>query len=171
MSETLIFNRIIAIIETGDYEGDTLGMTGLRAFPDSLDTSAKPPCCLPMERPDSGWQKEGGASEYKVTLSYDLYFYVREAGLGAKEDAKGLAEARELRSLARKIFLARPQLQLSGQSDIAGIVDNILWQNTSNLANSILYPPFVATIQQGAKPYWGFVIRLSIPYREYVKFI
>lgn len=161
-----IFNRIVAIVEDGTYGGASLGATGLRTFVESLDSIPKP-CVLILPRGDSGWQKESGASFHVTSLSFDLYFYIKEAKAG--NDAVGLADATNFNLLATKIFLSRPQLQLSGLADIPEIWGNITWQTTSNLANPILYPSSGVTSNQGAKYYWGFVIRLVVPYRLFIE--
>jgi hypothetical protein len=41
----LIFNRLVAIIENGTYEGNSLGATALRTMADSLDLIPMP-CVL-----------------------------------------------------------------------------------------------------------------------------
>jgi hypothetical protein len=160
-----VFNRIVAIIENGTYEGESLGAKALRTFPDSLDTIPKP-CVLILPRGDSSWAWGSGASWYNTNLSYDLYFYIREAKTGA--DAVGLADADNLNLLATKIFLSRPQLQLVSYDDIPEIAGQITWQTTSSLGVPILYPSSGVSSSQGAVSYWGFIARLVIPYRLYI---
>lgn len=170
MSEA-VFNRIVAIIENGTYDGNlSLGANavGLRTFPENLDSIGKP-AVLILPRGDTGWIHEAGANEYKTNLSYDLYFYIQEAIVG--NDAIGLADASNLNIIATQVFLSRPQLQLTGNSDIPEIMGNIGWQTTSNLATPIPYPPAGVSSSQGAKFYWGFIIRLSVPYRLYIRLI
>lgn len=160
-----IFNRIIAIIESGTYAGASLGFTGLRTFPDVMQNQ----CVLILPRGDSGWTQESGSTRHTTTLSYDLYFYVQEALIG--KDAIGIADASNFNTLATKIFLSRPQLQLLGQTDIGEISGSITWQTTSNLATPIPYPLNGISTQQGARYYWGFVIRLTVPYRFHIDYL
>jgi len=159
-----IFNRIVDIIETGTYSGDTLEAIALRTFPDNLSVGDRQGLILP--RGDSGYAHESGASFFTTVYSYDLYFYIQEAAIGA--DAVGIADAVNYNALATKIFLSRLQLQLAGNADIAEIAGEITWQTTSNLSTPILYPSQGVSSQQGAKFYWGFVCRLTVPYRQYI---
>lgn len=161
-----IFNRLVDIIEDGTYESASLGAKALRTFPDNLSMATRNVLILP--RGDSGWQKESGSSFFVTIFSYDLYFYIQEAAIG--RDAIGIADAVNFNSLASKIFLSRLQLQLTGQADITEIAGEITWQTTSNLSTPILYPTQGVQTQQGAKFYWGFVCRLTVPYRQYIEF-
>lgn len=160
-----ISNRIVAIVENGTYAGATLGFKGLRTFPDTMQNKR----VLILSRGDSGWVQESGSTRHRTILSYDLYFYVKEAALG--EDAVGIVEADNYNILATKIFLSRPQLQLLGQTDIGEISGNITWQTTSNLATPIPYPLNGVSIQQGSKYFWGFVIRMTVPYRFHIDYL
>ncbi len=159
-----IFNRIVDIIEDGTYGGSSLNAIALRTFPDNLSVGDRQVLILP--RGDSGYSHESGASFFTTIYSYDLYFYIQEAAIGA--DAVGIADAVNFNALASKIFLSRLQLQLSGQADIAEIAGEITWQTTSNLSTPILYPTQGVQSQQGAKFYWGFVCRLTVPYRQFI---
>jgi hypothetical protein len=163
MSEA-IFERLVAIVENGTYAGSSLGAKALRTFPDTLDGITKP-VVLILPRANNTWQKEAGSSIYQTSLSYDMHFFIQEAKAG--NDAIGLTDATNFEELATKIFLSRPQLQLAGQTPVylTQIVEDISLQTTSNLANPILYPPNGVSTSQGATPYWGFIMRISIPYR------
>lgn len=162
-----IFNRLVAIIENGTYNGSSLGAKALRAFPGTIDTLPKP-VVLILPRADTGWSKESGAAYFITTLSYDLRFYIHEAKAGS--DEVGIADTVNINELAAKIFLSRLQLQLSGSADIAEIVEEITWQTTSNLAVPIAYPPENVSSGQGASLYWGFIVRLTVPYRQFIDF-
>jgi hypothetical protein len=166
MSEA-VFNRLVAIIENGTYGGASLGAKGLRSFPDSLDAIRKP-AVLILPRSDTGWVKDSGSGRFITTLSYDLRFYIKEAKTGA--DETGLADTVNINELAAKLFLSRLQLQASGLEDIAEIVEEITWQTTSNLATPIAYPPENVSSGQGARLYWGFIARLTVPYRQHIDF-
>jgi hypothetical protein len=171
----LIFNRLVAIIENGTYPVSGtptgLGATALRTMADSLDLIPMP-CVLILPRGDSGWQIEAGASYYTTTFSYDLYFYVREVGSPASNEV-GLADVVNLSMRAAQIFLSRPQLELAPKAtyaDIPQIYSRITWQTTSSLNNPITYPFQQVTSQDGAKFYWGFVIRLTVPYHDLITY-
>lgn len=160
-----VFNRIVAIVENGSYESASLTNTkALRSFSDTLSIGKRHVLILP--RGDSGWVKASGASWYNTNFSYDLSFYIQEAKTG--NDVIGIADASNYNLLATKIFLSRPQLQLSGASDLADIAGEISWQTTSNLALPIPYPPANVSSNQGAIFYWGFIVRLIVPYRIYI---
>jgi hypothetical protein len=166
----LVFWRIIAIIENGTYEGNGLGTTALRSLPSSLDGIPKP-CAIILERPDTGSQIESGGSNYMTTLSYDLHFFVREIG-SPESDEIGISQVGTLRSRARKIFLSRPQLELAPKAtyaDIPEIYSRITWQTTSSMNTPLSYP-FGVSPQEGGKLYWGFVIRLTVPYHDLITY-
>jgi hypothetical protein len=170
MSE-IIHNRINDIIENGTYGGNSLGTQALKSFVASLDAIPKP-CALVLPRGDSGWQIESGASNYFTTFNYDLYFYVREMGKPSS-DKKGIADVSTLSMRAAQIFLSRPQLELAPKAtyaDIPQIYSRITWQTTSSLNNPITYPFQQVTSQDGAKLYWGFVIRLTVPYHDLITY-
>lgn len=171
-----IFNRIVGIVESGDYGGSTLRAKGLRSFPDSIDAIVKPKTAaqnaqiavLILPRADTGWVHGSGAGWFSTTFRYDLSFYIQRAKAG--NDALGIADVVNLNMLAAQIFLSRLQLQLAGQANIAEIAGEITWQTTSNLAVPISYPPSNVSSGQGASLYWGFVAALTVPYRQFITF-
>jgi len=87
---------------------------------------------------------------------------------------KGIADAINYADLATNIFLARPQLSLLPKAtypEIAEIESRCGWQITSNLNNPIPYPPVSVSAAQGASLYWGFIARLTVPYRRYITLV
>ena len=169
-----IFERLVAIIENGTYgtSGTTsLSAKALRTFPDSIAPIAGN-VVLILPRPDAGeWQAES-ASQFTNRLSYDMHFYIQL--ISEQNQAKGIADAVNYADLATNIFLARPQLSLLPKAtypDIAEIENRCGWQITSNLSTPIPYPPANVSSGQGASFYWGFIARLTVPYRRYITLV
>lgn len=167
-----VFNRIVAIVENGTYNdiGLSTGGTTTKAARTLLDTfSIGNRHVLILPRGDTGEVKESGSGFYTTTLNYVLNFYIKEAKEG--NDTLGIADATNYIDIAKRVFLSRPRLELAGQNPVQceGVYKDISLQITSSLYTPILYPPSGVSVQQGAIPYWGFVMALAVPYRRFIK--
>lgn len=162
-----VLQRINDIAQFGDYGGTILNIKGLDTLISTLDGLTLP-LLIALPRGTS-LVEYSDASRFTMTLEFDLRFYLQKHG--EANNALNIIQAYKYSELATEVFLARPQLQLevAGQDlRIPEIAGNAEWQITSNLTQPLEWPIGVPETRGGVL-YWGFIARLSIPYRKLIK--
>lgn len=161
-----VLQRINDIAKVGTYGSATLGVNGLDTLVDTLD-GLPFPLLVALPRAIS-LVEYSDASRFNMDLQFDLRFYLQVMGKGNK--ALNIIQTYKYMEFATEVFLARPQLQLAGANPvrIPEIAGNIEWQITSGLMQPIEWPIGVS-VARGGVNYWGFIARLSIPYRKLIK--
>lgn len=154
-----IIERINTII-TNDT-GLTDVFRTYRDYPAAIQT----PCTLIFSRQDSGYQHSGG-NRFTTEVQFDIRVYLAEVGTRLATINK--IEAITFPDLFAEAFLSRLQLQYNDAgltNGIEGVAGNLTFQIVSDLARPLDYPIGV----QGAPRYWGFIVRLTIPYRTVIQ--
>lgn len=134
-------------------------LTGIfRVYENEYPATLHPPCVLILPRQDSGYQKSGGRS-FLTEVQFDMHVFL--APVGTRLTAINSIEAVTLPDLFADAFLSRPQLQYN-DNGIEDVVEEIRFQIASDLARPLQYPLGIPE----APRYWGFIVRLTIPYRQ-----
>jgi hypothetical protein len=153
-----IRDRIKTIIENDS------GLTGIFRVESEYPALIQPPAVLLFPRQDSGYQHSGG-NRFTTEVQFDIRVYLAE--VGTRLNSINDIEVVTFPDLFATAFLSRLQLQYNdaGLTDgIEGVAGNLTFQIVSDLARTIEYPIGV----QGAPRFWGFIVRLTIPYRTVI---
>lgn len=157
-----IRDRINTIIEndTGLQSGGNAIFQTFTAYPTGLNGSNLP-SVIALPRQGQPYQYSGG-NRFSSDVEFDIRVYLAPAGTRLKTIND--IEALTFPDLFADAFLSRPQLQYN-DSALSGVSGNLEFQIASDLARLIEYPVGVS----GAPRYWGFIARLSIPYRQIIQ--
>jgi hypothetical protein len=153
-----IRDRIKTIIENDS------ALTGVfRVYAGEYPANINLPCVVLLPRQDSGYQLSGG-NRFETDVQFDLRVYLAE--IGTRLHRINDIDIVTLPDLFAEAFLSRLQLQYNdtglNTASKGGVVRNISFQIVSDLARPIEWPIGI----QGALRYWGFIGRLTIPYRQ-----
>lgn len=150
-----IITRINTII-TNDS-----ALTGVfRTYENEYPASIQAPCTLILPRQDSGYRASGG-NRFVTEPQFDIRVYLESSGL--RLTTINNIEAVIFPDLFATAFLSRPQLQYNDLA-LNGVVNSLTFQIVSDLARPLDYPIGV----QGAPRFWGFIARLTVPYRQVI---
>lgn len=127
-------------------------------YENEYPATLQPPCVLILARQDSGYQKSGARS-YLVDVQFDMMVFL--APYGTRLTTINNIEAMKFPDLFADAFLSRPQLQYN-DNGLEDVVEDIRFQIVSDLARPLQYPLGFPE----APRYWGFTVRLTIPYRQ-----
>jgi hypothetical protein len=141
------------------------GLTGIFRIEDEYPAMIQAPSILIFPRQDSGYQHSGG-NRFTTEVQFDIRVYL--ADVGTRLNSINNIEVVTMPDLFATAFLSRLQLQYNDAgltSGIEGVAGNLTFQIVSDLARPIEYPIGV----QGAPRFWGFIVRLVIPYRTVIQ--
>ena len=154
-----IHDRLNTIVENDanlKYSGNTIFKTFENEYPSRID-GTKLPCVIWMPRQDNGYDHLGGPV-YRTTVEYEGRVYLQQYG-------EGLSTIQNIRAikfpdLFRNAFLSRPHLDYNDDG-LSGMCGEITFRIASDLLRPMDWP-----IGNRAPLYWGFAIRLTVPYED-----
>lgn len=146
-------------IETIIANDENLG--GLIRIEKQFPALIQAPALLVIPRQDGGYQPSG-SSRFVVDVQFDIRVYL--ADIGTRLQAINNIESVVVPDLFATAFLSRLQLQY-GDTGLSGVSGDLNFRIVSDLARPIEYPIGVPS----APRFWGFIARLTIPYRQFIK--
>jgi hypothetical protein len=135
-------------------------LTGIFRIEDEYPVLVQPPAIICFPRQDSGYQHSGG-NRFTSEVQFDIRVYL--ADIGSRLQRINDIESVVMPDLFAEAFLSRLQLQYN-DAGLDGVAGNLTFQIVSDLARPIEWPIGVAS----APRYWGFIVRLLIPFRQVI---